>query len=78
LGENAHYLILVLKRSMAAVDIFMSRSTLTVWKAQCFPPTGTADMTLSLLAIAAPIALPFSVWLAQRLESCIDRALWAH
>ena len=34
-------------------------------------------MTLSLLAIAAPIALPFSVWLARRLESCIDRALWA-
>jgi hypothetical protein len=35
-------------------------------------------MTLSLLAIAAPIALPFSVWLAQRLERYVDRALWAH
>ncbi|WP_172963534.1 hypothetical protein [Stenotrophomonas maltophilia] len=46
--------------------------------ATLFPPTGTADMTLSLLAIAAPIALPFSVWLARRLERCIDRALWAH
>lgn len=60
------------------MGIFMGRSTLNVWEAQCFPPTGTADMTLSLLAIAAPIALSFSVWLAQRLESCIDCALWAH
>ena len=59
------------------MDIFMWRSTLNVWKAQCFPLTGPTAMTLSILAMLAPIVLPLSVLLGARISDAIENAAWA-
>lgn len=59
------------------MDIFMRRSTLSVWKAQCFPLTGPTAMTISILATLSPITLPLSILLGARIAAYIDNATWA-
>lgn len=59
------------------MDIFLRRSTLNVWKALCFPLTGPTAMTLSILAMLAPIVLPLSVLLGACISDAIENAAWA-